>query len=160
MPWSEVSVMDQRREFVRLAMQAGVNRRELCRRFGISPDIGYKWLGRFACNGELADRSRRPHASPMRTEGPIEGAHSGGARCEPGVGCAQDLEVSARSRRNEASGDYPRCTRYCAGTGGLLHRLAGRREPTNVLRNRRRTSCGRWTSRAGCGWTTGRNAIR
>jgi transposase-like protein len=46
MPWSEVSVMDQRREFVRLAMQEGMNRWELCRRFGISPDVGYKWLGR------------------------------------------------------------------------------------------------------------------
>src|ERR1700730_16504439 len=72
MPWSEVSVMDQRREFVRLAMQEGVNRRELCRRFGISPEVGYKWLGRWAANGELADRSRRPHASPARTDGPIE----------------------------------------------------------------------------------------
>ena len=46
MPWQEVSVMDQRREFVRLAMQEGANRRELCRRFGISPDVGYKWLRR------------------------------------------------------------------------------------------------------------------
>ncbi|RVR10517.1 helix-turn-helix domain-containing protein, partial [Sinorhizobium meliloti] len=33
----------ERREFVRLALEEGVNRRELCRRFGISPDIGYKW---------------------------------------------------------------------------------------------------------------------
>ena len=36
MPWREVSVVDQRREFVRLAMQEGANRRELCRRFGIT----------------------------------------------------------------------------------------------------------------------------
>jgi putative transposase len=72
MPWHEVSVMDQRREFVRLALQDGVNRRELCRRFGISPDVGYKWLGRWAANGELVDRSRRPHTSPHRTEEPIE----------------------------------------------------------------------------------------
>ena len=35
MPWREVSIMDERREFVRLAMQEGANRRELCRRFGI-----------------------------------------------------------------------------------------------------------------------------
>lgn len=69
MPWCEVSVMDQRREFVRLALQEGVNRRELCRRFGISPQVGYKWLGRFAAgDAELADRSRRPHASPGRSE--------------------------------------------------------------------------------------------
>ncbi|MDP2409577.1 MAG: IS481 family transposase, partial [Pseudolabrys sp.] len=42
MPWQEVSVMQQRQEFVRLAIQQGANRRELCRRFGISPEIGYK----------------------------------------------------------------------------------------------------------------------
>ena len=30
MPWRRMSVMDQRREFVLLAMQDGVNRRELC----------------------------------------------------------------------------------------------------------------------------------
>jgi transposase InsO family protein len=72
MPWREVSVMDQRREFVRLAMQEGTNRRELCRRFGISPAVGYKWLGRWAADGELADRSRRPHRSPQRTERLVE----------------------------------------------------------------------------------------
>jgi len=69
MPWNEVSVMDQRREFVRLALQEGVNRRELCQRFSISPDIGYKWLARWkAGDRELADRSSRPHATPKRCE--------------------------------------------------------------------------------------------
>jgi transposase-like protein len=69
MPWREVSVMEQRREFVRLAMQEGVNRRELCRRFGISAQTGYKWIGRSADgNARLGDRSRRPHCSPGRTE--------------------------------------------------------------------------------------------
>jgi transposase InsO family protein len=68
MPWREVSIMDQRREFVRLAMQEGTNRRELCRRFGIHPDTGYKWLGRWTADEELADRSRRPHSSPTQTD--------------------------------------------------------------------------------------------
>jgi transposase InsO family protein len=69
MPWNEVSVMDQRREFVRLALEEGANRRELCRRFGISPEIGYKWLARWkAGDRELADRSRRPHVMPKRSE--------------------------------------------------------------------------------------------
>jgi transposase InsO family protein len=73
MPWREVSVMDQRVEFVRLAKQNGVNRRELCRRFGISVQTGYKWLGRFAAGDtRLADRSRRPHHSPVRTEAATE----------------------------------------------------------------------------------------
>ena len=73
MPWCEVSVMDQRREFVRLAMQEGANRRELCRRFGISPAVGYKWLGRWqAGDRELADLSRRPHDTPKRSEAVTE----------------------------------------------------------------------------------------
>jgi transposase InsO family protein len=72
MPWREVSKMDERREFVRLAMQEGANRRELCRRYGIHPDTGYKWLMRAAGDEELADRSRRPHTSPARTTAPIE----------------------------------------------------------------------------------------
>ena len=72
MPWREVSVMEQRREFVRLAMQEGANRRELCRRFGIHPDTGYKWLSRWQADQDLADRSRRPHSSPQRTDREIE----------------------------------------------------------------------------------------
>jgi transposase InsO family protein len=75
MPWREVSVMEQRREFVRLAVQEGVNRRELCRRFGISATVAYKWLDRFAAgDAELADRSRRPLGSPARSDAAIEAA--------------------------------------------------------------------------------------
>ena len=75
MPWNEVSVMDQRREFVRLASVEGANRRELCRRFGISAGTGYKWLLRSAA-GEmgLADRSRRPLTSPKRSAANVEAA--------------------------------------------------------------------------------------
>jgi len=69
MPWNEVSAMDQRREFVFLASQEGANRRELCRRFGVSAATGYKWLKRFRDGDEcLHDRSRQPHVSPRRTD--------------------------------------------------------------------------------------------
>jgi transposase InsO family protein len=76
MPWREVSVVDQRREFVRLAQHEGTNRRELCRRFGISSKTGYKWLGRAAGgrDGWAADRSRRPRETPGRSEAGIEAA--------------------------------------------------------------------------------------
>lgn len=74
MPWREVSVVEQRREFVMLAEQDGVNRRELCRRFGISAQTGYKWLERHKTGGagDLANRSRRPHHSPDRTATAVE----------------------------------------------------------------------------------------
>ena len=74
MPWEEVSVMSQRKEFVRLARSEEANLRELCHRFGISPTTGYKWLERFRVDGEagLADLPRRPHHSPGRTGPEIE----------------------------------------------------------------------------------------
>jgi transposase InsO family protein len=53
-------------------MQEGANRRELCRRFGIHPDTGYKWLGRWQAGEDIADRSRRPHESPLRTDRGVE----------------------------------------------------------------------------------------
>jgi putative transposase len=86
MPWQEVSVMDQRREFVALAMQEGVNRRELCRRFGISADVGYKWLARYASGEELSDRSRRPHESPRRCDAVIENQVLAVRDCHPAWG--------------------------------------------------------------------------
>jgi transposase InsO family protein len=76
MPWREVSLMDQRMEFVRLFEQPDVNRRELCRRFKISPKTGYKWLAR-AKAGALdwaQDEPRRPRTSPRRVAPPTEAA--------------------------------------------------------------------------------------
>jgi transposase InsO family protein len=73
MPWLEVSTVDQRREFVTLASLEGANRRELCRRFGISAQTGYKWLSRAGEEGaDLCDRSRRPQSSPLRCADAIE----------------------------------------------------------------------------------------
>ena len=74
MPWREMSIVNQREEFVRLAVADGANRSELCRRFGISRNKGYKWIARYRAEGlaGLADRSRRPHASPSSTPRPIE----------------------------------------------------------------------------------------
>jgi transposase InsO family protein len=73
MPWREVSAVDERRELVRLAMLEGANRRELCRRFGISADVAYKWLGRWQAGDEaLVERSRRPHRSPSKSTAEVE----------------------------------------------------------------------------------------
>jgi transposase InsO family protein len=72
MPWREMSIMDERREFIRLASVDGANRRELCRRFGVHPSTAYKWLDRWSADEEVADRSRRPHSSPRQTDRSIE----------------------------------------------------------------------------------------
>lgn len=67
MPWTEVSIMQTRAEFVALAQQEGANVRALCRRYGISPPTAYKWLARAQAGAALADRSRRPATSPRQT---------------------------------------------------------------------------------------------
>ena len=67
--------MSQRHEFVMLFEQDGVNRRELCRRFGVSPTIGYRLWARWRAAGKagLADRSRRPQHAPGRSSAAMEG---------------------------------------------------------------------------------------
>jgi transposase InsO family protein len=119
MPWREVSVMDQRREFVFLAMQEGANRRELFRRFGISPDVGYKWLHRWATNGELADRSRRPVASPLRSDDAIERAVLAVRDAHPAWGARKIV------RRLEEEGRVP----PAPSTVHAILRRKGRIEP-------------------------------
>lgn len=68
--------MEQRMEFVALARQPGANRRELCRRFGIGAETGYKWLRRAEDGGPdwAQDRSRRPQTSPARSTAELEAA--------------------------------------------------------------------------------------
>ncbi|QIL80361.1 helix-turn-helix domain-containing protein [Diaphorobacter sp. HDW4A] len=101
--------MSLRQEFVMLALAESANVRELCRRFGISPKTGYKWLARFRSSGcdraSLVDHSRRPLSSPrlspahvqdavvqLRQQHPTWGRTQALARaagCPPTVRCAQ-----------------------------------------------------------------------
>ena len=76
MAWQPKDLMDIKRDFVALALQEGCNRRELCRRFGISPKTGYALLARHAQEGSAAymPRSRRPKESPTRTSPEVEKA--------------------------------------------------------------------------------------
>ena len=62
MSWSQLTVKDQRQEFVGLARQPDANISQLCRRFEISRKTGYKWLER----EDFEDRSRRPKSCPRK----------------------------------------------------------------------------------------------
>lgn len=99
MPLYEVSVVDQRREFVRLAMQNGANRRELCRRFGIHWTTGYKWLDRARAGGDLTDGSRRPLSSPRQTSAACEAQVLALRDAHPAWGARKIASVMERTGR-------------------------------------------------------------
>src|SRR5215207_1868008 len=69
MPWSEVTAMDERLQFVADVRRGMDEMTVLCRRYGVSWKSGYKWLARYLADGPsgLADRSHRPHACPHAT---------------------------------------------------------------------------------------------
>ena len=76
MAWREASIVQQRFEFVTLATAEGANVADLCRRFGISRETGYKWIARFKLSGRanLENQPRRPRTSPDKTSAAIEAA--------------------------------------------------------------------------------------
>ena len=85
MPWDTRDAMSLKEEFVALARQPGSNKRELCRRFGISPQMACKWLNRYEAHGQsgLQEKSRKPASSPKLTSAVLE-AQVLALRCKHG----------------------------------------------------------------------------
>lgn len=70
MPWKRMDVDEQRMQFVIRAVSGQENLAALCREFGVSRPTGYLWRRRYEQTRSLsglAERSRRPQRSPMRT---------------------------------------------------------------------------------------------
>ncbi len=59
-------MINERTEFALRSLQEGINFSQLCREYGISRRIGYKWQERFLSDGVagMEDLSRRPQNSP------------------------------------------------------------------------------------------------
>src|SRR5829696_2736439 len=76
MPWKVDPVPEQRTALVHAVRTAGLSVAEAARRYGVSRKTAFKWLARFDVDpaASLADRSRRPAASPARTPAALEAA--------------------------------------------------------------------------------------
>ena len=74
MPWKETCVPDERLRFVVACIESEDSMAALCRRFGVSRRVGYKWLTRYKEAGPagLGERSRAPHTSPNRADEEVE----------------------------------------------------------------------------------------
>src|ERR1700675_4942103 len=62
MGWMETCAVEERMRFVVAAEKREESFATICRQFGVSRRIGYKWLARFEASGVegLHDRSRAP----------------------------------------------------------------------------------------------------
>ena len=78
MPWQEMSPMEQRLQLVREYRSGLFSMTELAEQYGVSRKTGYKWVARYdaadADLAALADRSRRPHTSPVATDAAVSAA--------------------------------------------------------------------------------------
>jgi transposase InsO family protein len=74
MPFEKKTVMEQKLEFCMLAMNDKANFSNLCRKYGISRPVGYKWLKRYLAAGVkgIEELSRKPKYSPSRINSAIE----------------------------------------------------------------------------------------
>jgi len=69
MPWNEVTVNEQRQNFIRDYRLGYYTISDLAESFGISRKTAYKWIRRWEEHGDggLIDHSRRPRRSPWET---------------------------------------------------------------------------------------------
>jgi len=74
MPWKVSGVVDQRRRFIDDYKSEWWTMAELCRRYEISRETGYRRLERYRLEGEagLQDRSRAPRRHPNQTAAGVE----------------------------------------------------------------------------------------
>lgn len=155
MVWRDVSIVDQRQDFVMLASCEGANVAELCRRFDISRQTGYLWLRRFSGLEALADRSRRPLTSPRRSPFEIETAVLAVRDAHPAWGarkicaCLRQAGMSGVPAASTVHAVLKRHGRIApdAGPGKAYERFE--KEAPNLLwqmdfKGRLKLSCGRW----------------
>lgn len=155
MVWRDVSIVDQRQDFVMLASCEGANMSELCRRFDISRQTGYLWLRRFAGLEALVDRSRRPLTSPQRSSTEVETAILAVRDAHPAWGarkicaCLRQTEMAGVPAASTVHAVLKRHGRIApeAGPGKAYERFE--KEAPNLLwqmdfKGRLKLSCGRW----------------
>lgn len=130
MGWTETCVVDERMRFVIAAEKHEESFAAVCRRFGVSRRVGYKWLGRYQEAGVegLYDHSRAPLYHPQSIVDEIAERCLAVRRAHPSWG---PVKVRAYLERRVPATDWP-----AASTIGELFD----REGLTVKRKLRRRS--------------------
>jgi len=135
MPWKENLVRDERLRFVLACLEQENSMAGLCRRFGISRPVGYKWLARYKEYGPagMTELSRAPGAHPNQAEEWIERRVLALRADHPTWGPRKLLASLRRQCAGEGEIDWP-----AASTVGQMLKRAG------LIVPRRRRDRSRW----------------
>jgi putative transposase len=130
MGWKETCAVEERMRFMVAVEKQEESFAAICRRFGVSRRVGYKWLARFEEEGAagLLDRSRAPLHHPQAIADSIAERCLAARRAHPTWG---PVKVRAYLERRAPTADWP-----AASTIGELFE----REGLTVKRKLRRRS--------------------
>ncbi len=98
MPWSNLSPMDQKTQFIADFLRHSQSIAELCLHYGISRKTAYKWINRYQQDSisGLEDRSRRPKSCPHQTDPDIVEALLEARRLHPTWGAKKLLKLLSK----------------------------------------------------------------
>ena len=111
MPWSQTTPMDQKTQFIADYLRETYSFTELCARFGVSRESGYKLSGATLRKALRDSRSDRDGRTPVR----IRPQHTSSRRCSslrrrhPRWGAKKLIPLSVSATR---AGTCPRARRY------------------------------------------------
>jgi len=130
MPWKESKALDERKRFIQEWKADEEDFAELCRRYSISRQTGYKWTKRYAAVGEagLEELSRTPHSCPQAISEPVAESILGLRREHPRWG---PRKLKAYLQKHQPQRNWP----ATSSIGELLKREG----LTHPRRRRRRT---------------------
>lgn len=112
MPWSQTTPMDQKMQFIADYLRKIFSFTELCARYGVSRETGYRLVERYLEQGPagLQERSRRPHTSPNQTAAYIVEAILEARRRHPRWGAKKLIPLVEKRHR---SWDLPERSTVC-----------------------------------------------
>ncbi len=101
MPWKKVSIMDEKIRFISDYLNGVFTMTDLCDRYHISRETGYKWVHRYEEEGAagLEDRSRAPRSHPKKISPEMEEAILAVRRKHPRWGASKILTMLERQRQ-------------------------------------------------------------
>src|SRR5262245_40131288 len=99
MPWSNLSPMNLKTQFIADYLRHTQSITELCFHYGISRKTAYKWIARYEQDGfcGLEDRSRKPHSCPHQTDSDLVAMLLDARRRHPTWGAKKLLKLLSKA---------------------------------------------------------------